>query len=464
MSVATLRGIYRNVSHFHENEALIAWIQTWKIIRWLTPERRRLILFIGAIFAGFAGLLSRHADWRDYRVGLTWLVPSIALPILLGLIYSLYLTAKHFHCLPIFVRRRPQICLHLFFWLMLLTIWLTPDVSELWKSVVVLLAVSFPYLIWRCGYMLLSGQRGKATTTRFRDHLFYIWPVWDGTNTPPGKGHDYLSRFEAQTTEGYARSFLAGMKLFALVLLWKMVLQVMGGVVYGDPKSSLTPLVAGHDLGVPRMKQIVSGDVAVPLVVTWLSLYLELIWETLSLAAKGHVWIGVLRLFGFHVFRNTYKPLLAESIVEFWNRYYFYFKELLVEFFFLPTYVRLNRRRPALRIVIAILAAAFVGNMYYHLLQAKHPLIAGDAAALWQLLGARVIYCFLLATGVAVSMLRQQSQRGKPASAVMTEGAARRVRRIAGVWTFFAVINYWNIVGISTISERVQLFFSLFGL
>jgi len=25
------------------------------------------------------------------------------------------------------------------------------------------------------------------------------------------------------------------------------------------------------------------------------------------------------------MFRNTYKPLLAESIVEFWNRYYYYF-------------------------------------------------------------------------------------------------------------------------------------------
>jgi len=62
----------------------------------------------------------------------------------------------------------------------------------------------------------------------------------------------------------------------------------------------------------------------------WVGLYLELVWETLSLAAKGHVWIGVLRLFGFNVFRNTYKPLLAETVVDFWNRYYYYFKELMM--------------------------------------------------------------------------------------------------------------------------------------
>ena len=43
--------------------------------------------------------------------------------------------------------------------------------------------------------------------------------------------------------------------------------------------------------------------------------------------------VGYLRLCGFNVFRNTYKPLLAETMVEFWNRYYYYFKELLVNFF-----------------------------------------------------------------------------------------------------------------------------------
>ena len=68
--------------------------------------------------------------------------------------------------------------------------------------------------------MVLSGQRGKAATTKFSDHFFYIFPVWDGTNTPPGKGHEYLSRAEAQTTAAYSRSVLAGIKLLLLVALW----------------------------------------------------------------------------------------------------------------------------------------------------------------------------------------------------------------------------------------------------
>ena len=90
--------------------------------------------------------------------------------------------------------------------------------------------------------------------------------------------------------------------------------------------------------------------------------------DVLKLAARGHEIVGVLRLFGFNVFRNTYKPLLAPSLVEFWNRYYYYFKELLVDFFFFPTYVRRFRTSPRLRMLAATLAAAGFGNLYYHLL------------------------------------------------------------------------------------------------
>ena len=204
---------------------------------------------------------------------------------------------------------------------------------------------------------------------------------------------------------------------------------------------------------------------AIPLLQIWLSLYLELIWETLSLAAKGHVWVGVIRLFGFNIFRNTYKPLLAQTVVEFWNRYYYYFKELMMECFFLPTYARYFRDLPVVRVVAAIFAAAFVGNMYYHLLQHKEQLVVGDWNGLWSLLGARSIYCALLTAGIAISMLRQQRQRSRPPAA--HDGPARQLcilRRIACVWTFFAVINFWNVIAPVSIAERAQLFFSLFGL
>jgi len=461
MKITALLDLYRKVAQFHENEALIVRLQRCKVVVWLTPQRRQIILCVGAVCAAVAGTMSRHAPWRDYRFPSTWLVPAVALPILLALIYLLYLTAARFRHLPAWVRARPQVCFHFFFWALLLWLWLNPASSLFSVAVMTLVAGSLPYLIWRCGYMLLCGQRGKAAATKFADHFFYIFPMWDGTNTPPGKGHDNLSRAAAQTPAAYSRSILAGIKLLLLVALWKGTMQVIGALVYGDPKSSLTGLLGGHSLGIPRLRSVLSGSVAPSLAVVWLSLYLELIWECLFIAAKGHVWIGILRLFGFNVFRNTYKPLLAESVVDFWSRYYYYFKELMVEFFFLPTYLRYFRDRPVLRIVAAVFAAAFFGNMYYHLLQAKHPLIEADFERLWWLLGPRLIYCFLLAAGIAVSMLRQQRQRGRAAP---PRGGFYRLGRIASVWTFFAVINFWNVLAPISIPERGRLFLSLFGL
>jgi hypothetical protein len=465
MNVIGLRAAYRTISQFHENRRLIAWLSAQPWVIWLSPERRKSVLFYGAMIAGAVGVFSRNAKWRDYRALAPWLEHGLAFVFLLGLIYALYRAAINFKDLPPNVRRRPQICFHLLFWLLLGFLWFFPERGGLSLAVLSVIAASFPYLIWRAGYMLLSGQRGKALNSRFRDHLFYIWPIWDGTNTPPGKGHDYLSRMVAQTPESYARTLLGGFKLLLVVALWSVFLELIGALVYGDPKSSFNALFRGYTLGIPRLKQILSEQMALPLVQVWLSLYLELIWETLSLAAKGHVWVGVIRLFGFNIFRNTYKPLLAQTIVEFWNRYYYYFKELMMEFFFLPIYARYFRNSPRLRVISAVFAAAFVGNMYYHLLQHKEPLIFGEWSKLWRLLGARLIYCGMLASGIAVSMLRQQRQRSR--AHVMPAGASQRLRRlrgIAGVWTFFAVINFWNVISNLTIAERARLFFSLFGL
>lgn len=465
MNLATLCSAYRSVSQFHENQRLINWLSRQSWVIWLTPERRKTLLFGGAFAAGFAGVFSRGAQWRDYLALAPWLVHGLAFLVLLGALYGLYLATVGFQQLPAMVRRRPQVWFHLSFWLLLACLWFNGDGRGFASAVLTVVALSFPYIIWRTGYMLLSGQRGKAVTSRFRDHLFYIWPIWDGTNTPPGKGHDHLSRAVAQTAESYAQVILGGIKLLLLVALWKIILQLLGALVYGDPKSWFSWLFQDNNFGLLRLKHIVAGHTSLPLAQLWLSLYFELIWETLSLAAKGHVWVGIIRLCGFNIFRNTYKPLLAPTVVEFWNRYYYYFKELMMECFFLPAYARYFRNSPMLRIIVAIFAAAFIGNMYYHLLQQKDALVAGDLNALWNLLGPRLIYCFLLAAGIAISMVRQQRQRRQPPPA--RTGMAKSLlslRRIAAVWTFFAVINFWNVIAPLTIAQRARLFVSLFGL
>ena len=71
------------------------------------------------------------------------------------------------------------------------------------------------------------------------------------------------------------------------------------------------------------------------------------------------------------------------------------------------------------------------------------------------------MYCFLLALGIAVSMLRQRTQRRSPE----TPPVLVRIRRIAGVWIFYALIQIWNApaVGVGSL-QRLDFFLSLFGL
>jgi len=438
---------------FHERPAVIAWwaARVAPALAYLDAGRRRQLLAIAAVYLG----VHRIAESLHGAARPAWL----AVPVVFGFVYACYRAAVRFGGLPVAVRRRPQLVLHGIFLAVVVAAWTVPPG---WcRRGLVAVAATLLFLVWRLGYMLMAGQRGKAASTRFADHLFYLFPLWRGTNTPYGKGFDYLTRSEATTPEAFARAQLAGIRLIGLGLVWRAVIEVMGAVVYGDPDSLLTPLLGGRHLGIPQLRDLLRAPDGVALPIAWLSLYLELVWSVLRLAAKGHVFVGVLRLCGFYVFRNTYKPLLAESVVEFWNRYYYYFKELLVEFFFYPTFVRRFRRSPRLRIVAATFAAALVGNMYYHTIE-QPTFLAGRLAATWNVLHSRAFYCVVLAAGISISMLREQRRRGATAP---LPGGMRRVLRIAGVWTFFAFIHVWAVPGSTPgFAARTRFVLSLFGL
>ena len=385
------------------------------------------------------------------------LIPATVMLLVLFL-WLCFQAAQRFARWPSLIRRRPQLTLHATFWLLLVGLWLTAGARSVIRAALVGLAILLPYFLWRCGYMLLSAQRGRIAGTRFRDHLLYMFPAWGGTDTPYGKGLDYLSRCEARTEEALARSQLAGLKLLLLGGVWAAVRAAMNAVVYADPSAGPEP--SRLTLGLPRLQQLVMDGAAAPLLASWISVYCELVSETLKVAAKGHVIVGVLRLFGFNVFRNTYKPLLAESISAFWNRYFYYFKEVLSELFFMPVFARWFRRWNRLRLFAAVMAAAGFGNLYFHVLKHEDLLVAADFEALWLRFRTRAVYCVLLAAGIFVSMLREQARAGAAPAA----GMHRRIGRIAGVWTFFGLIYVWHDASRADPWTRTRFLLHLFGL
>lgn len=447
--------------HFHRQPQVIAW---WvrhlgPALQWLEPRRRRVLLGGAAVIVA----ITRPAmDLRKagIRFGLEpgWLEAMLVVLLLAAWLWGWYRAAQRFRSLPAFVQRHPLLCLHGGFWAVLLVLWFVRPEAGPVQGTLIGCAVAMPFLLWRLGYLLLAAQRGRLAGTVWRDHLIYLWPPWGGTDTPYGKGHDYLKGVEARDPEALARSQLAGLKLFVLAAVCAIGKDLVEGLLFGED-NGIRRALGGFTLGLPTLQAQVSGPRGMYAAWTgWIALYGELFRLVLRMGANGHVIVGCLRLFGFHAFRNTYKPLLAETIVEFWNRYYFYFKELLVNTFFLPVFTRWFRRNPELRLCAAVFAAAFLGNLYYHVIKSV-PLVRGDWTALAVMFNPRLTYCFLLAAGIWLSMRRQQR---RPATAA-PRTAPRRALAILGVWTFFAVIHVWH-RGEATFGERVGFVTNLVGL
>ena len=116
---------------------------------------------------------------------------------------------------------------------------------------------------------------------------------------------------------------------------------------------------------------------------------------------------------GFNATRNMDSPFLSSSLIEFWNRYSYYFKELLVDVFFYPTYFSCFKKYPRVRLVLATFMAACIGNIIYHFTTAV-PFIR----RIWVFGKLYICYysptrftLFYLLAGISISQLRQYNRK-----------------------------------------------------
>ena len=446
--------------HLHKDPRAIA-LWRWlfgPLLRWLNPGRRRILLVLGALVAALRHpipIVHRNGMHLEIAADLATTLPVAAL--LLAYAVCCYQAALNFASLPTFVRQRPLIHLHAVFWVLVAVLWTTGYANPTLLAILAGCVIAMPFLIWRLSYLLQTGQRGRMVGSSVLDHVVYVSPVWGGTNTPYGKGFDYLRSSEAGDEDSLARSQLAGLKMFVLAFICSIGVKLIDGVVFGS-QNIYRHALGDATLGLPTVDaQLQAPPGSHAAWVGWTAIYCDLFLQVLKLGVYGHVIVGYLRICGFNVFRNTYKPLLAETIVEFWNRYYYYFKELLVSFFFLPTFVRYFKSSPRMRLFAAVFASAFLGNLYYHAIQ-DPSLARRDWAALAAMLIPRAGYCFLLALGIFVSMQREQRRTRLQ----FDRPWPRRAMAILGVWTFFAIIRLFH-HGDPTYRSRIEFILGLFG-
>lgn len=311
--------------------------------------------------------------------------------------------------------------------------------SILWSAV----AVTSTYL-WFIAYALTD--RSSKPAKDWTLELATFRPLWGSTNTPFPKGAAYLRRIEAKSPEQLAIFQLKGLKLLA----WAILLAALRRLWYG--------FFHGY-MGIPMADQALAMSVhgtPAPWHMRWASqilLYFEMI---LTYSIFGHRIIACCRMAGFNALRNTYRPLSSTTLIDFFNRFYYYFKELLVDFFYFPAFFRYWKGQRRLRIVFATFAAVFFGNSFYHL--ARDWQFFRDDGLMRGFASYQVLFFYnaVLAAGISLSQLRKR--RAKPAGFLRG-----RLLPSCGVASFYILLGvFMDESRRFSLAQTLNYFLSLF--
>lgn len=317
-------------------------------------------------------------------------------------------------------------------------------------------------LAFECQYLWLFAYAVADASSKapspYPANFGTFFPFWMGSATPIGKGAALLHKVEAQTSSDAAALQLNAIKLLIWLLVLNLLLSVIRIAVYGPSPSALgfhLPALMAPTLEA-ALDQTAAGT-RVPVSLAWASVLMHFVEKTLVITIWGNTIVAYCRMAGFNILRNTYRPFYATTLAEFWNRFYFYFKELLAEFFFFPAYVRYFKRYRKLRLVAATIAAATVGNMVYHFsLEIGYVLDLGLVKAL---AGFQVYAFYALVLGVAISISQLRGKRATPGSLPFF----RRALAVAGVLIFYCLLEVFDYDGRSrSLRTHVAFFINLF--
>ena len=340
--------------------------------------------------------------------------------------------------------KRPILTLILI-WFGLFAVSLATPTDTVASSILWTLTGVFVSSIWFLAYAAADQKTKDTTATAARASLMRAF--WGGSATPIGKSFGYLNKFDAKDEIELAATRLKALKLVVWAL-WLTGLWVAFEWLLRDQLGlpELNAAILAHAYGVGF-----SG------VQNWASLLSNYFLDLIIISIWGHFIVAIVRMCGYRIPRNTVNPLASRTLAEFWNRYFFYFKELLVDFFFYPTFVRWFKKSPKLRIAFATFCAAGVGNFLYHFMRETHVFATmewQDALAVFQNAG---FYSLALATGLILSQLRKRKPR--PEDGFWRYEVTPRI----GVIGFFCFLKIFDdITGIGTLTERAAFTISLF--
>lgn len=343
-----------------------------------------------------------------------------------------------------FIAKRPIASLIIIWASILIAAYFWPDQTMLdayfWAFAAVMISS-----IWLLAYAAVDEKSKDTTPTIARVGL--MRPFWGGGSTPIGKSYGYLNKFDAKDDAELAVSRLKAIKLVVWALILKGVMLVSESVVrdmYGVP--ILQDAIIAHANGNSFATNII-----------WASVIYNYFIDLIYIAVWGHFIVAIIRMLGYRIPRNTRNPMAARTLADFWNRYYFYFKELLVDFFFYPAFVRYFKKTPKLRIAFATFCAAGLGNFFYHFSRDSFQFVDHSIVETLLMFQSAAFYSLLLAIGLIMSQLNPY--KVKPSDGFIRYEILTRLN----VFVFFCFVRIFDDTsGEGTIVERTTFMVDLF--
>lgn len=344
-----------------------------------------------------------------------------------------------------FIARRPVLTL-LMTEVILCGLACTPAIHGLPRVLLWSFLTVFNAYIWFLCYALIDQRARDCSPPLFQLGIFH--PFWGSSAVPYGKGAAFLRKTQSKTPRELAITQIKAIKL----LLWALVLASMKtGLIWLFQSKLKMP-----DL--PSVQAAYFLHHPFPVSIGWGALILDTALITLSFAVYFHKTVALARLAGFRLPRSMYRPLEARTLAEFWNRYYYYFKELLVEFFFIPTFLRTFRNHPRLRMFFSTFMAAGVGNAIYHFIRDIDRVATIGLQETIKAYTSYLFYCTVLATGIGLSQLRTNMGARPP------ETIPGKLLAFLWVWSFVVCLHiFGNETYVYTLGQRIAFMAHLFG-
>jgi len=358
-------------------------------------------------------------------------------------------------------------------WLALVYVRRHPQSMTARRPVWVLMSLAFALLLASCGG-LLHGMARVLTWSMLVTYCAYVWflafalldqsakarssdavqlgmlhPFWGSTTLPYGKGAALLRKARASSAQALAVTQIKGFKL----LVWAICLYGLDTVLsyvfetvlqVRSVESEISAFLAHHPSSRP-----------------WLAL--SLVWSQLDFALWfglwGHMVIATARFAGIRLPRSSWRPLESRTMVDYFNRILYYFKELMVDLFFTPSFLRYFKKHPRMRMFFATFMAAGVGNMVYHFLRDIDLAADMGLVELFTSFSSYAFYCVVLACAIGISQLRISAGH-RPSSTV-----PGRIQAFVLIWGFVSLLQIFGDETRShSLAERMQFLLYLFGL